>query len=74
MQIVGELRIAGAVQELSFDTSITLESAERLSGTAHTSLRHADLGLTIPSVPSVSNVSEEVRLEIDFVAVAAAAG
>ena len=73
LQIVGELRIAGAVQELSFDASITLESAERLSGTAHTSLRHADLGLTIPSVPSVSNVSEEVRLEIDFVAVAVTA-
>ena len=36
LQIVGELRIAGAVQELSFDASITLESAERLSGTAHT--------------------------------------
>ena len=76
LQIVGELRIAGAVQELSFNASITLESEQRLSGTAHTSLRHADLGLTIPDVPSVSNVSEEVRLEIDFAAVAgvAAAG
>lgn len=72
LQIVGELRIAGAVQALTFDASLTLESETRLSGTARSSLRHADLGLTIPDVPSVSGVAEEVRLEIDFVAVAAA--
>lgn len=72
LQILGELRIAGVTQALSFDASITLESEERLSGTARSSLRHADLGLTIPDVPFVSSVDEEVRLEIDFVAVAAA--
>ena len=66
------MRIAGATQALSFDASITLESEERLSGTARSTLRHADLGLTIPDVPFVSSVNEEVRLEIDFVAVAAA--
>ncbi len=71
-QISGELRIAGATQTLVFDASITLESEERLSGTARSSLNHTDLGLTIPDVPFVSNVAEEVRLEIDFVAVAAA--
>lgn len=74
LQILGELRIAGALQELTFDASITLETEERLSGTARSSLRHADLGLTIPDVPFVSSVDEEVRLEIDFVAVVAAEG
>ncbi len=70
IQIMGELRIAGASQALTFDTTITLESEERLSGSARSSLQHADLGLTIPSVPFVSDVAEEVRLEIDFVALA----
>ncbi|MCY4526709.1 MAG: YceI family protein [Anaerolineaceae bacterium] len=70
IQILGELRIAGATQDLVFDASITLESEERLSGSARASLRHADLGLTIPSVPFVSDVAGEVRLEIDFVALA----
>ena len=70
IQILGELRIAGATQPLTFDATITLESEERLSGSARSSLQHADLGLTIPSVPFVSDVAEEVRLEIDFVALA----
>lgn len=72
IQILGELRIAGATQALTFDASITLESEERLSGSARSSLQHADLGLTIPSVPFVSDVAEEVRLEIEFVALAVA--
>ncbi len=70
IEILGELRIAGATQVLTFDASITLESEERLSGSARSALNHADLGLTIPSVPFVSDVAEEVRLEIDFVALA----
>ncbi|MCY4024428.1 MAG: YceI family protein [Anaerolineaceae bacterium] len=74
IQILGELRIAGATQALTFDATITLESEERLSGSARSSLQHADLGLTIPSVPFVSDVAEEVRLEIDFVALAVAEG
>ncbi len=74
VQILGELRIAGATQALTFDATITLESEERLSGSARSSLQHADLGLTIPDVPFVSDVAEEVRLEIDFVALAVVEG
>ena len=74
VQILGELRIAGASQALTFDATITLESEERLSGSARSSLQHADLGLTIPDVPFVSDVAEEVRLEIDFVALAVVEG
>ncbi|MCY3719562.1 MAG: YceI family protein [Anaerolineaceae bacterium] len=74
IQIQGELRIAGATQALTFDATITLESEERLSGSARSSLQHADLGLTIPDVPFVSDVAEEVRLEIDFVALAVVEG
>ena len=73
--VVGELRIAGVARTLAFETDITLESESRLSGVARNlvPLLHADLGLTIPDVPFVSDVAEEVRLEIDFVAESAAA-
>lgn len=72
--VIGELRIAGTARTLAFETDITLESESRLSGRARNivPLLHADLGLTIPDVPFVSDVAEEVRLEIDFVAVSAA--
>lgn len=74
--VIGELRIAGTARTLAFETDITLESESRLSGRARNivPLLHADLGLTIPDVPFVSDVAEEVRLEIDFVAESAAAG
>jgi len=47
------------------------ESTTRLTGTATTVVNRGDYNLTIPSVPNVANVGEDVTLEIDFVAEAA---
>jgi len=38
-------------------------------GRATATVRRADFGLTIPSVPQVAGVSEDVLLEFDFTAV-----
>jgi hypothetical protein len=35
---------------------------------ASTTIQRGDFGLTIPNVPFVANVGEEVLLELDFVA------
>ncbi|NTV65960.1 MAG: YceI family protein, partial [Oscillochloris sp.] len=46
----------------------TAESNTRLSGSATTTVSRADYGLDIPSVPMVANVSEQVKIEISFMA------
>lgn len=72
IQLVGDLRVAGAGHELTFDATVTLESPTRLTAQARATLLYTDLDLTIPDVPFVSSVEEEVTLEIDLVALATA--
>ena len=71
LQVVGDLTIGGTTREVTFDTSVTPESPDRLAGNASTTIRYADWGIAIPQVPSVTGVSETVRLELDFVATGA---
>lgn len=69
-QIVGNLTIRDVTKEVTFDVTATPKSATRLEGTAKTTIRYADYGITIPQVRQVASVAEQVRLEIDFVAAA----
>ena len=39
---------------------------DQIEGNAVTVVMRDDYGLTIPSVPGVANVGQEVTLEIDF--------
>ena len=55
----------------TFNASLTPESADRLEGSASTTIRYADWGITIPQVPVVTGVADTVRLELDFAAQAA---
>jgi polyisoprenoid-binding protein YceI len=71
LQIVGDLTIRGVTREVTFDASVTPQSADRLQGKAATTIRYADWGISIPQVPSVAGVSEQVQLQIDFVAASA---
>jgi len=73
-QIVGELTIAGTTQEVTFDVTATLETAEQLVGHAEAVMQRSDFNLSIPEVPSVANVGDEVTLLIDFVANAVSEG
>lgn len=68
-QMVGDLTVRGTTREVTFDVTVT-PAADRLAGQAQTTIRHADFGLTIPQVPFVAGVDDEVRLELDFAAVA----
>ncbi|NJN44118.1 MAG: YceI family protein [Anaerolineae bacterium] len=69
-QITGDLTIREITQQVTFDVTATLVAADRIAGLASTTVLRSDYNLVIPSVPSVANVSEEVLLEIDFVATA----
>lgn len=66
-QVTGDLTVTGTTQEVTFDVTARLESADVISGTAQTIIQYADFGLTIPYVPSVTGVSDDVILTLNFV-------
>jgi polyisoprenoid-binding protein YceI len=66
-QVTGDLTIKDVTKPVTFDVTVTVESAERLMGSAKTSIALADFNLAVPSVPFVANVGETMALEIDFV-------
>lgn len=67
-QIVGDLTVRDVTRSVTFDVTARAASAARVEGTASATIRHADYGLSIPRVPQVASVAEELRLELDFVA------
>ena len=68
--VTGDLTIKGITKPTSFEVSVTVPSADRLEGSAKTTIRYADFDVAIPSVPMVARVSDEVALELKFVALA----
>ncbi len=69
-QITGDLQLRDITNTVTFEVTVTPVSETRLEGSAATVVTRESYGLTIPSVPGVANVEEEVEIEIDFVAVA----
>jgi polyisoprenoid-binding protein YceI len=69
-QMTGDLKIREIVQPTTFEVTVTADSATQISGLAQTVVQRADFELTIPNVKGVADVTEEVRLELDFVATA----
>ncbi len=67
-QITGDLKIRDVTNSVTFDVTATLTGDDRLEGSASTQVTRAMYNLQIPNAPGVANVSEEVTLEIDFVA------
>ena len=53
-QMVGDLAIRGTTRETTFDVAVTPTAENRLEGTATTTIRYADWGVSIPQVPSVA--------------------
>jgi len=70
LEISGALTIKDVTQTVTFNTQITPISETEIIGHAETMINRADYGITIPSVPRVADVDEEVLLEFDFVALA----
>ena len=66
--IDGDLTIRDITQPVTFNVTATVASDSQLEGTASAVVQRADYGLTIPNVPDVADVEEEVELYIDFVA------
>jgi polyisoprenoid-binding protein YceI len=67
--IVGDLTIRGAVREVAFDAEVTVVADGELQGLARTEILYRDFDLSIPRVPIVARVEDEVVLELAFTAV-----
>jgi polyisoprenoid-binding protein YceI len=66
-RILGDLTIRDITRPVEFEANVSVESVERLIGSASAIIRKSDFNLIVPSVPFVANVGEDVTLEIDFV-------
>lgn len=66
--ITGDLTIRDVTRSVTFSATVTVDSDSRISGLATAEVLYADFNLTIPEVPGVANISDEVILEIEFVA------
>lgn len=70
VQMTGLLTISGTSLEKRFDVTVTVLSDTELSGQAAAIITHEEFNLSIPRVPIVASVEDEVRLELDFRATA----
>jgi polyisoprenoid-binding protein YceI len=69
--IDGDLTVISTTTPVTFEASVTPVSETRIEGLATLIINYADLGVRIPSLPpQVASVDDEIRLELDFVAVA----
>lgn len=67
-QIVGKLTVRDVSHDATFEATVTPNSKDQITGTAKATISYKDFRLAIPDAPGVANVSESVRLEIDFTA------
>ena len=67
-QVTGDLTISGTTKQATFDVTATLNSDDKLVGSAQTTVNRSDYSLTIPNVPFVANVGDVATLKISFVA------
>lgn len=67
-EIVGDLTIKDVTRSVTFNATVTVVSEDRIEGLARTQVLYKDYGITIRTPPLVSDVSDEVILEIEFVA------
>lgn len=67
-QVEGLLTIRDVTQTVTFTVEAILMEGPRLRGSARTTIDRSDFNLTIPSVPQVAGVDEQIKLEFDFIA------
>jgi polyisoprenoid-binding protein YceI len=69
-QITGDLAILNSTNPVTFDLTAQVLSENEIQVSGSTTIDRGSFGLSIPSVPFVASVDEELILELDLVAVA----
>jgi polyisoprenoid-binding protein YceI len=67
-QVTGDLTIKDTTRPATFEVTVTPSADGTLDGTASSTIRYADWNVSIPSVPFVASVDENVVLQLDFTA------
>lgn len=68
--ITGDLTVKGTTQPVTFDASVTFVDGATIEGTAVAEITREMFEIGIPSVPSVADVTDEVLIGLEFVAIA----
>ena len=68
-QVTGNLTVTNQSHEVVFDVTVNPVATDRIEGEATTTVRWQDFGLAIPKVQSVDSVADDVKLQLQFVAV-----
>lgn len=66
--IIGNLTILDATNEVTFNAEVTIVSETEITGTASTNVTYGDWGIPVPSAPVIANVDDNADLAINFVA------
>jgi len=69
-QVTGFLTVRDVTNPVTFAVTVTATSETELAGIGTATVNYPDFALNIPEVPSVTGVEDQVRLEIEFRAVA----
>jgi polyisoprenoid-binding protein YceI len=72
LQMTGDLTIRDTMRPVTFEVTVTPNADGSLTGTANTAIPYSDWGITIPNVPFVASVDNQVVLQLDFYATAMA--
>ena len=70
LSISGDFTLSGVTRPVVFDTEVVIVSKDRLEVSGSARVLRSDFGLTIPDVPGVSDVADEVLIAFELVAVA----
>lgn len=70
VEIVGDLTIMDMTKSTTFAATLTYVSADEITGTASTTILYDEYGVEVPLTQSVSFVSDELTMELNFVATA----
>ncbi|MBZ0319859.1 MAG: YceI family protein [Anaerolineae bacterium] len=68
-QVTGDLKLREITNSVTFQVTVTPITETRIEGIGTAQVTREAYDLNIPSVPGVANVSNEVDLEIEFVAI-----
>ena len=68
LSVLGDLTIMDTTRQETFALAVLVASDQRLEGVASVTVLRSNYGLSIPSLPFVADVADEVVLEIRFVA------